>query len=344
MGSGAAYALALMLPASAGPRNQACREKIAMVRSVLPIYGHAMRARSNLMPICLTLAGLASFSVMDGVMKAASIAQGAYAALFWRNAFGVVLMAPIWLMVRRRNGGGLWPAAAVLRLHLARSALSGVMAGLFFWGTIYTPLAEAMALSFIAPLIALMLAAAFLGERIGARALTGSVTALAGVGVIAAGKFGGHYAPAAVHGMVAILCSAVLYAINLVVQRRQAQLAGPDEIAFFQSLFICLLFAPGAWWLAPVPHGGQALLIASGAVLAVVSLMQIGWAYARAEAQVLVPLEYTAFIWAALVGWLMFGEAVTLRTLGGVALIVTGCLMAIASSNVPADHGQPTPA
>lgn len=303
-----------------------------------------MRPRSNLVPICLALTGLASFSVMDGVMKAASIAQGAYAALFWRNVFGLVLMTPVWLTVRRRNGGRLWPRPDVLRLHLARSALSGVMAGLFFWGTIYTPLAEAMALSFIAPLIALFLAAGFLGEAINRRAIAGSVMALAGVGVIAAGKFDGHYTPAAVHGMIAILVSAVLYAINLVVQRRQAQLAGPDEIAFFQNLIICLLFAPGAWWLAPVPHGGQALLIGTGAVLAVVSLMQLGWAYARAEAQVLVPLEYTAFIWAALVGWLMFGEAVTLRTLGGVVLIVGGCLMAVLTANVPSDHGQPTPA
>ena len=303
-----------------------------------------MRPRSNLVPICLALTGLASFSVMDGVMKAASIAQGAYAALFWRNVFGLVLMTPVWLTVRRRNGGRLWPRPDVLRLHLARSALSGVMAGLFFWGTIYTPLAEAMALSFIAPLIALFLAAGFLGEAINRRAIAGSVMALAGVGVIAAGKFDGHYTPAAVHGMIAILVSAVLYAINLVVQRRQAQLAGPDEIAFFQNLIICLLFAPGAWWLAPVPHGGQALLIGPGAVLAVVSLMQLGWAYARAEAQVLVPLEYTAFIWAALVGWLMFGEAVTLRTLGGVVLIVGGCLMAVLTANVPGDHGQPTPA
>ena len=303
-----------------------------------------MRPRSTLVPICLALTGLASFSVMDGVMKAASIAQGAYAALFWRNVFGLALMTPVWLTVRRRNGGGLWPDRQVLRLHIARSGLSGVMAGLFFWGTIYTPLAEAMALSFIAPLIALFLAAGFLGETIDRRAFAGSIMALAGVGVIAAGKFGGHYTPAAVHGMIAILVSAVLYAANLVVQRRQAQLAAPDEIAFFQNLFICLLFAPGAWWFAPVPDGGQALLIGSGAVLAVASLMQLGWAYARAEAQVLVPLEYTAFIWAALVGWLMFGEAVTLRTLGGVVLIVAGCLLAIAAGKLPSDHGQPTPA
>ena len=90
--------------------------------------------------------------------------------------------------------------------------------------------------------------------------------------------------------------------------------------------------------------GGVLVLIAVGAGLAVVSLMMIGWAYARAEAQVLVPLEYTAFIWACLVGWLMFGEAVSVRTLGGVVLIVGGCLLAIATRTVPVDHGQPNPA
>lgn len=338
------------LPQSSLPqRRSAIKRTAAKLRGggllgARALCTRAMRARSNLVPICMTLAGLASFSVMDGVMKAASIAQGAYAALFWRNVAGAVLMAPIWLTVRRRGRGGLWPRLGVLRLHMVRSAVAGVMAGLFFWGTVHTPLAEAMALSFIAPLIALYLAAAFLGEVLHPRALAGSVLALAGVGVIAAGKFGAHHGPMAVPGMIAILVSAVLYAINLVVQRRQAQVAGPDEIAFFQSLFIALLFAPGAWWLAPVPHGEQALLIGAGAVLAVASLMQIGWAYARAEAQVLVPLEYTAFIWAALVGWLMFAEPVTWRTLGGVVLIVGGCLLAIVRSTAPIDPSQPNPA
>ncbi|EGD60135.1 hypothetical protein Y88_2009 [Novosphingobium nitrogenifigens DSM 19370] len=303
-----------------------------------------MRAPSPLIPIAVTVAGLASFSVMDGVMKAASIAVGPYSAMFWRNLFGVLVMTPIWALGRRRTGGRWLPTMPVLRLHAVRSATAGVMAGLFFYGTIYTPLAEAMALSFIAPLIALFLAAAFLGERIERRAYFGSVLALAGVGAIAAGKFGGHYSPAAVRGMGAILTSAVLYAINLVLQRRQAQLAGPDEIAFFQNLFIVLLFAPGAWWLAPVPPPHAALLLVSGAILAVVSLMLIGWAYARAEAQVLVPLEYTAFIWAALVGWLLFAEPVTLRTLAGVALIVTGCLVAISARAPRADAAQPNPA
>lgn len=295
-------------------------------------------------PIAVTVLGLATFSVMDGVMKAASIAVGAYSAMFWRNLLGAGVMIPVWIAGCRRRGGGWLPAPAVRRVHLLRSSTNGVMAGLFFYGTVHTPLAEAMALSFIAPLIALFLAAAFLGERLAPRAVAGSLAALAGVGVIAAGKLGGHYAPDAVHGMIAILVSAVLYAVNLVLQRRLAQIAEPDEIAFFQSVIIAAMFAPGAWWLAPVPPLPAAGLLLAGAVLATMSLMLVGWAYARAPAQKLVPLEYTAFIWAALVGWMLFGEPVTLRTLAGVALIVAGCLLAVSVQSLPDDHGQPNPA
>jgi S-adenosylmethionine uptake transporter len=69
-------------------------------------------------------------------------------------------------------------------------------------------------------------------------------------------------------------------------------------------------------------------MAATAAVLIAISLMLLSWAYARAEAQALVPLEYTGFIWAALFGWLWFGEVVTLATLAGAALIVVGCLIA----------------
>ena len=56
--------------------------------------------------------------------------------------------------------------------------------------------------------------------------------------------------------------------------------------------------------------------------------MLLSWAYGRAEAQFLVPLEYTAFIWAAIVGWIAFSEQVTVPMLAGVTLIVAGCLYA----------------
>ena len=66
----------------------------------------------------------------------------------------------------------------------------------------------------------------------------------------------------------------------------------------------------------------------SYALLAMLSLMVISWGYGRAEAQALLPIEYTAFIWAAIMGWAMFGEALTLPTIAGVALIVIGCWIA----------------
>lgn len=279
--------------------------------------------RTPLMPILAVLLGLGLFSIMDGVMKAASIMAGAYAAMFWRGLAGSVIMFPLWL--RRGNG---WPARATMKVHVLRGIVAVSMATLFFYGIVRTPLAEGIALSFIAPLIALYLAAVMLGEKIQSAAVGGSVLALLGVAVIGWGKFDGPSDVEAVKGLVAILVSAVLYAWNLVLQRQQAQIAGPEEVAFFQSLVGFVFLGIGAWWLAPWPSAIAWGLIVVSAALSAGSLMLLSWAYARAEAQALVPLEYTAFIWAAIVGWIAFAEPVTLPTLGGVVLIVAGCLYA----------------
>jgi len=66
---------------------------------------------------------------------------------------------------------------------------------------------------------------------------------------------------------------------------------------------------------------------ALAAALAVGSLMLMSMAYRQAEAQRLVAIEYTAFIWAAILGWLFFAEPVSSRTLLGTGLIVMGCLV-----------------
>lgn len=279
--------------------------------------------RAPLLPILAVLLGLCLFSVMDGVMKAASILSGAYAAMFWRGLAGSMMMLPLWL--RTRKG---WPARATMKVHVLRGVVAACMATLFFYGIVRTPLAEGIALSFIAPLIALYLAAALLGEKIYSAAIAGSVLALLGVAVIGWGKFDGPADGEATKGLVAILVSAVLYAWNLVLQRQQAQIAGPEEVAFFQTLVSFLFLGIGAWWLAPWPSAEAWGMIVVSAALSTGSLMLLSWAYARAEAQALVPLEYTAFIWAAIVGWIAFAEPVTLPTLAGVALIVAGCLYA----------------
>jgi S-adenosylmethionine uptake transporter len=279
--------------------------------------------RPLLLPVLASMLGLALFSVMDGVMKAASLAIGAYAAMCWRGLAGSALMFPLWLW----RGQG-WPAWPALKVHLLRGSVASVMATLFFYGIVRLPLAEGIALSFIAPLIALYLAAIMLGETVRPAAIGGSVLALAGVVVIAGGKFDGPADAEAVKGLVATLVSAVLYAWNLVLQRQQALLAKPEEVAFFQALVQFGFLGIGAWWFAPFPTGAVWWLLVVSAILSAASIMLLSWAYGRAEAQVLVPLEYTAFIWAAIVGWIAFAEPVTVSMLAGVTLIVAGCLYA----------------
>ena len=129
-----------------------------------------------------------------------------------------------------------------------------------------------------------------------------------------------------------MLASAVFYAFNLVLARRQALIAKPREIVFFQNAisFLCLVgFAP---WFLRSPAGALDW-IAISSLLSIGAALMLSWAYARAEAQVLVPMEYSAFGWAAAVGWLAFREPVSTTTLVGVALIVAACL--VAASRTP---------
>lgn len=282
-----------------------------------------------MLPFLVAGLGIMTFSMMDGAMKSASMAVGAYNALLFRSLIGTALMLPIWQL-----GGGRWPGRANLKVHLLRSAVVAGMAWLFFWGLVRIPIAEGIALSFIAPLIALFLAAVLLGERIRRQAIAASVLGLAGVGVIGAQRFGGGrfgsgtYETDAAWGVGAVLVSAMLYAWNLVIQRQQALLADPREVALFQSLCVAAILGLGAPWLAAWPPPVPLATIAGGALLAVTALMLLSWAYARAEAQALVAVEYTAFIWACLMGWWLFDEAVTGWTVAGVVLIVAACLIA----------------
>ena len=270
--------------------------------------------------------GVCLFSIMDAVMKGLSLAIGVYNALFWRAVVGTTMGLVGMVALRQR-----WPGRSVLRLHMLRGAVVAIMAFLFFFAVTRLPLAEAIALSFIAPLIALYLAAILLGERIGRSAILASLLGLVGVGVILSARLSGHYEWRALEGVAAVIVSAVLFAWNLILQRQQAQVASPIEVAFFQNLVMLAMFALVAPFLAVVPSMTHAPMIVAGAVLASTSLMCLAWAYARAEAQRLIPVEYTAFVWAAICGWVAFGERLTLTTLAGTILIVAGCLIAARS-------------
>jgi S-adenosylmethionine uptake transporter len=136
-------------------------------------------------------------------------------------------------------------------------------------------------------------------------------------------------------GVAAILGSALCYAVNIVLMRRQALAARPLEINFFQCVTVMAL------WLLAIPlvgvpawPGGQWLWIAVACLLSTSGTLLFAWGYARGPASYLAVTEYSGFLWASALGWLVFRERVSLYTLAGAVLIVGGCLVA-ARGRVP---------
>jgi S-adenosylmethionine uptake transporter len=281
------------------------------------------RRAPPLAAFAVAVLGIAVFSCMDAVMKGLALALGAYTALLWRNWAGALIGGFLYAAIRPAR-----PSRAAIRLHAIRGGVSAVMAVSFFWGLARVPMAQAVALTFIAPLLSLFLSAALLGETIRRRTIVASLIALYGVGVILFGQWQSNLGPAAFRGAVAVLGSALCYAYNIVLMRQQALVAGPAEVAFSQSLVVALVLSVGAPFFASLPDVHNVLPILLAALLAVTSLFLLGWAYARGEANYLSPSEYTAFLWASLFGWLIFGEHIARATLAGAALIIVGCVLA----------------
>ena len=270
------------------------------------------------------LGAVAVLSVMDAVMKHLVLAIGIVAVSIWRAVANLVISGGLYLPRRLP-----WPSRKIVWIHVSRGVVVTVMAVLFFWGIGRVPLAQAIALTFIAPLIAMLLSPIVLKERLNGRSIAGPVAAFAGVVVIVLGQARAEVRSDVLLGIAAILGSALCYSVNILMMRWQALAAKPLEINFFQSLVVMVLWL-AAMPLAGIPRwpDGQLFWIVVASVLSTAGGLLFAWAYARGEAGYLAVTEYSAFIWASALGWLVFTERVSLYTLGGAALIVGGCLIA----------------
>ena len=272
----------------------------------------------------VALSAVAVLSIMDAVMKHLVLAIGIIAVSIWRAVANLVISGGLYLPRRLP-----WPSRKILRIHVTRSVVVTVMAVLFFWGIGRVPLAQAIALTFIAPLIAMVLSPLLLKETLSGRSIAGAVAAFVGVIIIVLGQARAEVRPDVLLGIAAILGSALCYSVNILMMRWQALAAKPLEINFFQSLVVMLLWiaAMGVAGIPAWPHG-QIGWIVLASILSTAGSLLFAWAYARGEAAYLAVTEYSAFLWASALGWLIFQERVSFYTLAGAVLIVGGCLIA----------------
>jgi S-adenosylmethionine uptake transporter len=172
-----------------------------------------------------------------------------------------------------------------------------------------------------------LLGLAILKERVDLRIVGAILLGFCGTLIVVTGQTEEAGAARSLSGIAAALGSAVTYALSLVLLRQRAQKDKLLHIVAFMNIGPFILVAPFAvmvWQpvaMADLPWFAlMGLLAISGHILLVT-------AYARAEAARLAPLEYTALIWAVLIGYGVFSEIPTWATFGGGLLVILAALL-----------------
>lgn len=285
----------------------------------MPATDHAR----PLIPFLVATAAIIVFTTMDGVVKAMPAGLPTIQVVAMRFLLGIPLVLAILLWLRAG-----WPSLASWRANAPRGLLTIASTFLFFTALRRLPFAEALALSFLGPLLIAVLAALLLKERLRADVLGAVLLGLAGVGIIAwdamkdAGGFSGDLL-----GIAAAIGSAFSYALNSVLLRKQAQRDNATSIVLILHIVPALLalpFAAADWHPPSASVWGIFVLVA---LLGVSGHFLLTWAYGRARAGILAIVDYLSLPYGALVGYLFFAEVPALSVWIGAGLIVVACLL-----------------
>jgi drug/metabolite transporter (DMT)-like permease len=192
----------------------------------------------------------------------------------------------------------------------------------FFYALAHVPIVTALLLSYIGPVLIVLLSRPLLGERVGLHQWLGIGVAFAGVVLVLRPASLSLPPPA-----LAILGSALCWALLSISNRRLAGVEPAGVLAFYTIPVSALLagaLTVGHW--AP-PGDADWLLFALAGVCGGVAHLLVAMAYRHANAAVIAPFEYTALIWISLAGYLFWNERPELVTwLGGAAVIFGGWL------------------
>ncbi|MBM3570489.1 MAG: DMT family transporter [Alphaproteobacteria bacterium] len=269
-------------------------------------------------PVLMLLA-LAIFASTDAMIKALTEVHGPYQILLIKAA---ISLGP--LLAIAAASGFATLRTAHLGFHLLRGGLITGAFVLITYSFSVLPLAEAYVVSYTSPLISAVLARFFLGEALSPRILGAILLGFAGVATMAAPDLSG----ARPLGLAAAAAGSVLWAANVVAVRRLGRTESNTALLFYSSLVsivVMLPLMPGRW-VDPDPAGW--LLLTAMSLFATVGGYCVVEAFKRAEVARLVPLEYTAMLWALGFDYAFWGTLPIAWTLVGAVLVIGAALIA----------------
>jgi drug/metabolite transporter (DMT)-like permease len=281
--------------------------------------------------VLLKLASAFLFALMSALVRYVSDVTPVGQVVFFRSAFAIIPVVVIYAWRRE--------LAAALRTsrpfgHLGRGMIS--VAGMFFnfAALARLPIVDVTTITFASPLITVALAALFLKERV--RVYRWSAVAVGFVGVIVmlwphldVGRYTTAVMSAATLGAIFALISAFTNAGSVIQTRRLTDTETTSSIVLYFSLFCTiggLLTLPFGWIMPTLPQ--LAALVGLG-MIGGLSHILLTESYRYAPASLVAPLDYTALLWAFVIGYWAFGEVPTVTVFIGAAIVAGAGLFVI---------------
>jgi len=281
---------------------------------------HAAHDRPFLGMLCKIVAML-MFAIMFAAVRWLGPHFPIGEIVFFRSTLGL----PVIVVAAYMSGGLHLLATRRVDSHALRS-IAGVIS-MYCNFTAYTllPLADVTAIGFAAPLFIVMLAALFLRERV--HIYRWSAVVIGFIGVLAIIGPGARGASGATVGVMYALTSAALAALAMIFLRRMSAHEHSTAIAFYFMLtaaVISLFTLPFGWNMPTGPEGW--VLITSG-VAGGIGQLFLSFSYRYGEASLLAPFDYTAMIWAVLLGYFVFGELPMANVWVGAVIVISAGLL-----------------
>ena len=267
------------------------------------------------------------FAVMGACVKLVALpAWGGYSIaeiVFYRSLLGALALAAF---VRSR---GLSLATPVLGMHLRRSAAGTVALALWFFATTVLPLGTAMTLNYSSSLFlaAFVVAAALLARRPVRWSLALTVLfGFAGVVLVLQPSFSADQSEGALAGLASGILSAAAYWHV----KELGRLGEPEwRTVFYFSLTGAVLGLAGSALTGFTPHSavGAALLVAIGVTATLVQLAMTR-AFGAGRTLLTANLQYSAIVFASILGVIVFADRIPLLGWLGIAIIIGSGVLA----------------
>jgi drug/metabolite transporter (DMT)-like permease len=271
-------------------------------------------AKENLQSINAMVLAVAMFAFMDASMKvlAAHYPAVQVTALRCMSSMPLVCAFLAWRGKFRGMFQVRWP------LHLLRGVIGIGMLSLFAYALKHLPLAETYSIFFIAPALVTALAVFFLREKVGLGQWVAIFVGLGGVLVVLRPAGSSFISMAG----LAVLGSAVCYAVSAIASRILARTDAPEHIMFWVLAMMGIGVAPLAWqqWV-PVQMDDWLPLLAL-AVSGFLGQLALTKAFSIGKASIVAPFEYTALAWGVGIDWALWQTLPDMYTLLGAAIII----------------------